>query len=207
MSIIPFYGAENREMFAIERMAMDRPGLVIDHLNAALPNGPLLDIGAGDGFTADALNRPGRTMVGIEPAVGMFDQTRSLMYVRGSAEALPFRDEAFNGAYASWAYFFPGHLDISPGLAEAQRVVRPGGPLVVVDNYGGDEFSGLLSQTGVVDRGYWEGQGFEVEQIETVFEFSSPADAKQLMSFYAGKALSGVPTVISYRVAVMTKTM
>jgi len=56
------------------------------------------------------------------------------------------------GANATWAYFFPDHLDISVGLSEVQRVVRPGGPLAVVENYGGDEFSALLKQMCGVDR-------------------------------------------------------
>ncbi|MDK1017416.1 MAG: hypothetical protein QGD95_07980 [Actinomycetota bacterium] len=66
--VIPFYGVDNREMFEIEREAMDRPGKVVEALNAILPDeGVILDIGAGDGFTGQRLATPGRTIVGIEP--------------------------------------------------------------------------------------------------------------------------------------------
>lgn len=66
--VIPFYGVDNREMFEIEREAMDRPGKVVEALNAILPDeGVVLDIGAGDGFTGQRLATPGRTIVGIEP--------------------------------------------------------------------------------------------------------------------------------------------
>lgn len=54
--VIPFYGVDNREMFEIEREAMDRPGKVVEALNAILPDeGVVLDIGAGDGFTGQRL--------------------------------------------------------------------------------------------------------------------------------------------------------
>ncbi len=52
MTVIPFYGADDPDMFAIERRAMDRDGLVIAALDAALPGGLVLDVGAGDGFSA-----------------------------------------------------------------------------------------------------------------------------------------------------------
>jgi len=206
MSIIAFYGAENRDLFAIERAAMDRPGNVIRYLDEVLPDGDVLDIGAGDGYTADALATSERSLFGVEPAQGMISRERTLTYVRASAEALPFADKSFSGAYATWAYFFPDHLDISAGLAEVERVVRRGGPIVIVDNYGGDEFSSLLGHRNLIDTRFWEARGFIVTEIDTVFEFASQDDADQLLSLYAGQAVRGVPLVIGYRVAVMTRT-
>ena len=47
MPIIPFYGAENWDLFEIERAAMDRPGKVIRYLDEVLPDGDVLDIGTG----------------------------------------------------------------------------------------------------------------------------------------------------------------
>ena len=204
MSIIPFYGAQDRAMFAIERAAMDRPGRVIEHLDSAMPAGCLLDIGAGDGFTADRLTRSDRMIFGLEPAAEMMNRDRNLIYMRGSAEALPFPDNVFDGAYATWAYFFPRFFDISQGLAEMRRVVRPGGPMLIVDNLGGDEFSRWLGQAPGVDRRFWEDAGFHLAEIDTVFEFSHKADAETLMSFFAGRTLTAVPKVIEYRVAVMS---
>lgn len=45
---IPFYGEENPLMFEIERRCMDRAGNVIALLDENLPNGMVLDIGAGN---------------------------------------------------------------------------------------------------------------------------------------------------------------
>ena len=205
MPIIPFYGAENRDLFEIERAAMDRPGKVIRYLDEVLPDGDVLDIGAGDGFTAEALNSPIRSLYGVEPAQGMINADRMLTYVRASAEALPFADSSFAAAYATWAYFFPGYLDIGDGLAELERVVQPGGPMVIVDNYGGDEFSTLLGHEDRIDTEFWNSQGFTVNQIETAFEFTGQAEADRLISLYAGRPFASVPLTINYRVAAMVK--
>ena len=105
MSVIPFYGAEHPDLFAIERAAMDRPGVVIDRLNDLLPPGSVLDIGAGDGFTAERLARPDRNVIAVEPAAGMIDRTRPLDWVRGDAEALPFRDGTIDGILLSGDFF------------------------------------------------------------------------------------------------------
>jgi hypothetical protein len=45
VTVIPFYGADDPEMFAIERRAMDRDGLVPAALDALLPHGRVLDVG------------------------------------------------------------------------------------------------------------------------------------------------------------------
>ena len=76
MPIIPFYGVDLPDLFAIERAAMDRPGRVIHRLDRLLPSGTIADIGAGDGFTAQKLQRPQRRIVAVEPARGMIDPGR-----------------------------------------------------------------------------------------------------------------------------------
>src|SRR5262245_9942101 len=109
-------------MFAIERRAMDRDGMVLETLDAMLPPGRILDVGAGDGFTAEALGR-GRSIVALEPSEGMVGG-RSLRWVRGEAEHLPFRDGSVQGGYATWAYFFTRDWDPTAGIAELDRVVE-----------------------------------------------------------------------------------
>jgi SAM-dependent methyltransferase len=52
--------------------------------------------------------------------------------LHGSAEHLPLPDASVDVIHARFAYFFPPGCDA--GLAEAIRVLRPGGSLVVVDN-------------------------------------------------------------------------
>jgi len=152
MPIIPFYGCERPELFAIERRATDRPGLVIEKLRDVLPDdGTLLDIGAGNGFTAAHLSkgREGR-VVALEPTREMISPL-SRSWVRGEGDRLPFLRSEFSGVYSTWAFFFPGSYDIDPGLREAERVLRPGGVTAIVNNLGGDEFS-LGYRAGVYHR-------------------------------------------------------
>ena len=134
MAVIGFYGRERPDLFAIERAAMDRPGLVIAKLRELLSNhGTLLDIGAGNGFTAERLSaRQHGRVIAMEPAREMI-VPHAAAWVRGEAEALPFRSAVFTGAYATWAYFFPSSFGIESGVREAERVIQPGGALVIVN--------------------------------------------------------------------------
>jgi hypothetical protein len=104
MPVIPFYGSERPELFAIERRAVDRPGHLVTELHRLLPrSGLVVDVGAGDGFIASQLNTDERTVVAVEPEIGMIRRDRPLLWGMTDAEALPFRDGTLDGAYATWA--------------------------------------------------------------------------------------------------------
>lgn len=202
MAVIRFYGAEQPDIFAIERRAMDRSGLVIDALDFRLPrNGRVLDVGAGDGFTAARLTTTHRRVFPLEPARGMIQTNRRLPWVQGEAERLPFADGSFGAGYATWAYFFSRDWDPEPGLRELHRVVRRGGPLLIVDNLGDDEFTALASHDISADCTYWESSGFECHPVGTHFEFENIADARALLGFFFGeKGATGAKIKLSFRV-------
>lgn len=203
MAVIPFYGSDNPTMFAIERAAMDRSGRVIDFLDTALPAGLVLDVGAGDGMTAERLTSDARRVVPLEPAAGMVRPDRNLPWVRGDAAAVPFADGCFTAAYSTWAYFFTRGWDPSPGIAELHRVVIPGGPLYIVDNAGNDEFTGLADEEIGADPEFWRSTGFTTSIIETEFVFDSLEDARTLLGFFFGEAGRAAARLrIEFRVAV-----
>jgi hypothetical protein len=183
--IVPFYGSELPRLFKIERRSMDREGQVFRFLDRLLPIGNVLDIGAGSGFTADQLRRSHRFVVPLEPAAQMVDPERPLPWVRGIAQELPFKERAFCAAYATWAYFFPQYRGFGPeGLREADRVVHPKGPIVVVDNAGDDEFCGLFRRDISSGSSWWNERGFDCRILQSSFEFDSMEEAKDLLSFY-----------------------
>lgn len=208
-AIIPFYGARDRDLFAIERRCMDRDGSVLAALDSLLPDGDVLDTGAGDGFTAERLTHPKRRVIPVEPARGMIDRARCLPWVRGAAQRLPFRDDSFAAAFATWAYFFPemGHGDA--GLAEWHRVVVPGGPLIMVDNAGDDEFSRPAPEPERVASNpvWWCERGVQQQIIESVFRFDALDEARTLLGFYFGdRGWQEAQLEIQYRVALYVGT-
>jgi len=175
---------------------MDRSGAVLGALDGVL----------GDGYVAERLERPSRTIVRLEPARGMRDQGGPGLWVGGDVERLPFGDAAFDCAYATWAYFFPGFHDVRPGLAELDRVVRPGGIIAIVDNLGDDDLVRYTRFPTGTDVAFWRENSFTIAEIETEFAFESSADAGRLLGFYAGEPVaSPIPLEVSFRVALATR--
>jgi SAM-dependent methyltransferase len=107
----------------------------------------VLDDGAAFGFTTVRVDRalrrrpscPAPTVVGLEYDRGHVGQARrrcpTLPFVRGSAAALPFADRAFDVVLLLDVL---EHLpDERPALGEAERVLRPGGTLILSVPYRG----------------------------------------------------------------------
>ena len=205
--VIPFYGGKYPSLFEIERRCMDRDGLVIQHLDQELPSGLVLDVGAGNGFTAIRLCSSERTVVALEPDPAMADPSLPLVWVQGVAQDLPFHDDTFHAAYATWAFFFDGVSDIDKGLSELERVVKHGGKLIIVDNAGDDEFCSLASTNIASNRLWWRNRGFEDTLIPTSFRFDSLDEARRLLGFYFGDgvASSNRKKVIEYNVVAYSK--
>lgn len=93
----------------------------------------VLEIGVGTGVVAAALRGGGVDVVGLDLSPAMLARARERLGPRvavADAERLPVADAAVGAAYAVWVL----HLvaDIPAVLAEAARVLRPGGRLVVV---------------------------------------------------------------------------
>jgi SAM-dependent methyltransferase len=204
VTVIPFYGADDPAMFAIERGAMDRDGLVLRALDGLLPGGRVLDVGAGDGFTAERLGAR-RRVVALEPSAGMIG-SRPVAWVRGEAEHLPFADDSFDGAYATWAYFFSRDWDPTPGIRQLDRVVRAGGLLAIVDNLGGDAFAAMTDADISADPRWWAAEGFDTRVIETAFRFDDLEDARRLLGFFFGdRGVAAAAVEVPFRVGVFTR--
>jgi SAM-dependent methyltransferase len=203
--VIPFYGANDPAMFEIERRCMDRDGIVVGRIDELLPDGLVLDVGAGDGFTAQRLTRPGRTVIALEPAAGMIRRDRHLPWVQGAAPDLPFADRSMAGAYATWAFFFAGLPGVDAGLAALHRAVQASGPIVIADNAGNDEFLDLAPNPTAFasDHDWWRKRGFSVEIVHTAFRFDTLAEAQTLLGFYFGeRGRANEKLVLSYNVAI-----
>ena len=110
---------------------------VIDVVTAELDGrGRVLEIGVGTGRIGLDLVRAGMPLAGLDLSFPMLQRLVEnaagevlLPVVQGDATALPFPDDTFGAVVASHVL----HLvpDYGGALAEAARVVRPGGPLLV----------------------------------------------------------------------------
>ena len=107
----------------------------------------VLDDGAAFGFTTVRLDRALRrrpagrlpVVVGLEQDRGYIGQARrrysTVAFVRASASTLPFADGAFDAVFLLDVL---EHLpDEAPALSEAERVLRPGGTLILSVPYRG----------------------------------------------------------------------
>lgn len=91
----------------------------------------VLDLGCGKGRFARRLSERGATVVGLDVSAAMLAGAAGLRRVRGSARRLPLVGAAFDAVVAVEVFEHLPELDHV--LAEARRVLRPGGVLALID--------------------------------------------------------------------------
>lgn len=117
-----------------------------------LPLGRALDVGAGSGGVAAMLRDLGWEVTALEysPAAAGLTRERGIPVVRGDARSLPFPDTTFDLVVSTdlWEHV----AEHEAVAAEAFRVLRPGGALVVGVPSGMDLWSGHDVALGHVRR-------------------------------------------------------
>jgi demethylmenaquinone methyltransferase/2-methoxy-6-polyprenyl-1,4-benzoquinol methylase len=97
----------------------------------------VLDLCCGTGDLAMAAARGGARVVGLDFSERMLRRARAkrgslvIPLVQGDALRLPFRDETFDACSVGWGV--RNFADTGAGLAEIQRVLRPGGLVVILE--------------------------------------------------------------------------
>ena len=100
-----------------------------------------LDIGCGPGAAVRGAAPLVSRSVGVDNSAAMLQvaarrskEHSNVEYHDGSAEALPFPDDSFDRAWTVQA--FHHWSDQAAGIVEAQRVLRPGGKLLIMETEG-----------------------------------------------------------------------
>ncbi|KAA0023234.1 class I SAM-dependent methyltransferase [Antrihabitans cavernicola] len=128
------------DVYELENRAQDVDGAVFAALAevADWADRDVADIGCGSGFHLPAFGKTARSVVGVEPyrplipvAARRIVAMPNVRVVQGSAETIPLEDGSTDVVHARTAYFFGAGCE--PGIAEAMRILRPGGVLVIVD--------------------------------------------------------------------------
>jgi SAM-dependent methyltransferase len=209
------------EVYEIENRAQDVRGEIWRALSEVADwNGrDVLDIGCGTGFHLPRFAATARRVTGVEPHGPLVDRAKARVaglgnvdVLLGPAQRLPLPDTSVDVAHARTAYFFgPG---CEPGLAEAERVLRPGGVLVIVDldvrhrPYGDWMRADLPAYDQFeVDR-FFTRMGFDCRSVETRWRFADRASLESVLriefsSRVADRAARDVPGLefpVGYRV-------
>ncbi|MEV0461223.1 class I SAM-dependent methyltransferase [Catellatospora methionotrophica] len=104
-------------------------------IESLLPDGArvIADLGCGTGIVTARLAAPDRTVLGLDRAAGMLAvaATRLDRTVRADVTRLPLRDASCDAVIAIWVLHLVGPEAAAQVIAEAARVLRPGGRLIV----------------------------------------------------------------------------
>ena len=126
-----------------------------------LPTGSALDLGAGAGGDAIWLAEQGYVVTALDQADRMkpaAKQVVSRFETRDMRQPLPFDDQCFDLVVASLSLHYFADDDLSPILAEIQRVMAPGGRLVARLNRVGDTNYGYGHPFELIKKRFFDEQ-------------------------------------------------
>lgn len=152
-----------------------------------------LDVATGAGFTAVAFAPHVAQVTGLDVSAAMLSEARgraraaaftNLAFVSGAAENLPFGSDGFDGVICRLAAHH--FLSVPRFVAEAYRVLRPGGRLLIADTAEPDDAPEVDAWQNHIDvlrdgshvrnytpaewRGFVTGAGFVREELRQVRE-------------------------------------
>jgi SAM-dependent methyltransferase len=188
--------AGHHELYERENEAIDPSGVLWRALReqADWSGATIVDLGCGTGFWLSRYAaQPGGAarVIGVEPDPSLLAEARRRgagEVLAGSAEHIPLPDDSVDVVHARFAYFFPPGCEA--GLAEALRVLRPGGTLVVIDNdWRHGEFAELLTGSawaapqGTADTtdAWWRAAGARRTEVESAWRCRDPAELESVL--------------------------
>jgi len=195
--ILPPWTEPDLALHARLEAAIDPDGKILGGIERIVSIGGkrIADVGTGIGHYPMLLaRRMGRTY-GVESDPGLLAEARrraarahqpNIRIVEGEPTALPLRDGAVDIVLTS--LIDPDDASL-PAVAEALRVLRPDGRLIVIGYYGRDDVSALLEPEAVElareatqrRTGWWLRNGFKIKVVHAKLDLGDPATAHELL--------------------------
>ena len=122
----------------------------------------ILDVACGEGEMLDLMAEAGfLDLTGLDPFAPSRLKTAAWKFVEGSGGKLPLSDNDFDCILCAHAlHHFSGVEEIKQFLDEAERVLRPGGRLYIIDHYDSPQLSlaHFLLMSPLAKLGSWTSQ-------------------------------------------------
>lgn len=213
-------------VYEVENRAQDPDGVLWRMLRERCDwaGRDVVDVGCGDGFHLPVFAATAGSVVGVEPhpplvrrALERVADHPNVRVVAAGAQLLPLPSASADLVHARTAYFFGRGCE--PGLVEADRVLRPGGAVAIVDldvtcpPYGHWMRADLRRYDAADVERFFAEQGFDCRKVVVDWRFRSRDDLAAVLRIefsarVAADALAATPGLtvpVGYRVHVRHK--
>ena len=164
----------------------------------------VLDLGSGTGRLPLLFGRKPAQMIALDLHADMLREHRRQRagnwdLVQADMRRLPLLSKSFDVVIAGWSigHFVAWYGNRWPGeigrvLQEMQRVVAPGGALVIIETLGTGSITPAPPTEGLAQYYSWleNGWGFSRQEIQTDLQFTSVEEAVNSTSFFFGDELA-----------------
>jgi len=165
----------------------------------------IVDVGSGSGISTFNLAKYASAIIGVEPEKSMRNLAEkkalelgisNVRFIDGRAEAIPLDDSSVDMVTAFTASLYPPEQIVPQFIAEASRVVKPLGLVLVVDVapgwYGGELADIINDEDADIElwakhRTFVDDGGYSYEDIEQIQEFGSLEKIISTYGFIFGK--------------------
>jgi SAM-dependent methyltransferase len=163
----------------------------------------IVELGAGTGRLTRYLARRAKSLVGCDASLPMLEQAKMEIPGDFSSDPIlcvadmrftPFTSHAADIVIAGWSFCYLAvwggkewQHEIDKGLAEAKRLLKPGGMMVVLENFG-TGFERPNPPPHLNDYfDYLKNKGFSSAWFRTDYKFASFEEALELSGFFFGE--------------------
>ncbi|MCL2228717.1 MAG: class I SAM-dependent methyltransferase [Firmicutes bacterium] len=201
---------DKNDLYVSFAEAEDSLGLVEKALRPEIKGKVVIDIGCGTGKYVRLFKPYTQFITGIDLSpqqVLIAGEGSDAKFIVAGADKIPYPDNFFDVAYETWCLSCIGDLEVrEKAFAEMERVVKPGGKIILVENDEGGEFDEILKESSEF-RDSMLNRGFSVkEKIKTQFKFKTVEEARRVFGDVLGERGKQVSSnIIKHNIIIFEK--